>query len=190
MSKKELISNKKVFEEKNLPAHPKSRLNLYIIVGDTNTGKTTVLRHLMAFARSHSITSNSINVRTIKTTHGNNIDVGIQSDSALQEQNVFYTRFESYINGLNKKPANVIITLREKGGKKGKKKTGWDAIDYINYFSQKNWNIIAVAALDSSGRKNYGHSNPVWKSIQTINNGVYIPTNKVASDVRKHFGWV
>jgi HAE1 family hydrophobic/amphiphilic exporter-1 len=124
------------------------------------------------------------------TKNGNDIDVGLQSDSALQEQNVSYVDYESYINGLSKKPQNIILALREKGGKIGKKKTGWDAVDYIAHFVKIGWNVVAVAALDASGLMNYGLTNPVWQSIQSINNGSYVPSNKVADDVRKLFGWV
>ncbi|WP_405331839.1 hypothetical protein [Fibrobacter sp.] len=165
-------------------------MNVYIIVGESNFGKTTVLRHLMAFAHNCKISSHDINERTIRTINGNDIDVGLQSDSALQEQNVSYVDYESYINGLSKKPQNIILALREKGGKIGKKKTGWDAVDYIAHFVKIGWNVVAVAALDASGSMNYGLTNPVWQSIQSINNGSYVPSNKVADDVRKLFGWV
>lgn len=163
-------------------------MNMYVIIGEANTGKTTVLRHLMAFAHNCPITSTDINVRKIRTATGVDIDVGMQSYSALQEENVSCTDFTNYINKLTKRPDNIIVALREKGCKRGPKKTGWNASDYIAHFTSAGWNVASIVVLDNSGIKKY--ASPNWQSIQSINNGIYIASNKVADDVSKYFNWI
>lgn len=177
------------------------QINAYIIIGDANMGKSSVIRHLYGAFRGmqNSGTVNWLN-RNIQTilrkmialVNGQNIEVCMHGTCALQEINIDRRSYEFGVSHLSPSVANVILALRLVDAK-GRK--NWNADDYIRFFQQRGWNIAKTAVLTSN--QQYVQSNyyaaffPNCLTVYSTKNGNPVcPTNAVAAIVRSHFGWV
>lgn len=179
------------------------QINAYIVIGDPNMGKSSVLRHLYGVPRGLQKSSASqwinqtvasIRRKMIALVTNQNIEVCMQGYCSLQEVDINQFVYESGVLGISPPVSNVIMALQLNDAKNRK---GWDAVDYVKHFQNKGWNVVAIAVLDSNllhVQSNY------WKTIfpncncltvySTLNGNPTCPTNAVASIVRNHFGWL
>ncbi len=164
-------------------------MKVYLIIGDADMGKSSVMRHLVAFPKGNG---KSIRTKVLDTVQGA-IQISFYGYQALQEHGTLPQKFINLINRQFKGnlPDNLILALRLSATKKTSKvKACPDADTYIQAFINAGWTIFKSVVLDDSGTATYpNHWNA--KSILSRPQQVApIPTNKVANDVRKYFGWV
>ena len=174
----------------------KQKLHAYIVIGDPNIGKSSTVRHLMGltkgcpFFTKQGKMRKTIPQKWIRLVNGNHILVGMQGYCSLQELKnpvsaAFFVRF---IQQLSPAVPNIILTLQlnPPNGQPS-------AQSYVQHFLHF-WDVTTVV-LDSNManvRSNYwAQFFPNCRTVFSTRNGnpVY-PTNLVAADVRKHFGWV
>lgn len=147
-------------------------MDVYVIVGEQYSGKSSVTRCLTGSARSRT--------RLITTT-SNSVRVYVHLIS-LQEERTTPEEFESKVS--QEDCDAVLLSLRP-----GPARGCPDADTYLGHFIGLGWNIVRVAFLGV----------PV-SSVTTTLNGAAIhapfptvgstPVNEVAAHVRQHFGWV
>lgn len=179
----------------------KPQINAYIVIGDPNMGKSSVIRHLYGAFRGkqNSGIKNWVNhnVRAIlrkmiALVNGRNIEVCVHGMCALQEIDIDKQSYEFGVSHLRPFVTNVIVALRLVDAKCRK---NWDAIDYINYFQRHGWNIAKTVVLTSNQQhvqnNYYAALFPNCLTVYSTQNGNPVcPTNAVAANVRTHFGWV
>ena len=163
-------------------------MKVYLVIGDADMGKSSVLRHLVAFSNGNG---KSIRTKTLATAHGT-IEIGFYGYQALQEHGTFPREFIDLVNDQFKKelPDNLILALRLSATKKTSKVQACpDAEEYIKAFIAEGWEIQS-AVLDYSGKETYPKH---WNAKSVLSRPPKpqdpVPTNKVANDVRKHFAW-
>lgn len=163
-------------------------MKVYLVIGDADMGKSSVLRHLVAFSNGNG---KSIRTKTLATIHGT-IEIGFYGYQALQEHGTLPREFIDLINDQFKKelPDNLILALRLSATKKTSKVQACpDAEEYIKAFIAEGWEIQS-AVLDNSGKETYPKH---WNAKSVLSRPPKpqdpVPTNKVANDVRKHFAW-
>ena len=190
-------STRKVNKPNNLS------INAYIVIGDANMGKSSTLRHLIGitkgcpfYKKGTNIFNNKIPQKWIRLVNGKDILVGMQGYSSLQERltlvrAVDYVRF---IQQLNPSVSNILLSLQLIPQNKTRR---WaSAQRYVSYFQRSGWNVMTVVLTTNRTyvQNNYYAGifpNTNCLTVYSTRNGnpVY-PTNVVASDVRRHFGWV
>ncbi len=167
------------------------KLNAYIVIGDPNMGKSSVLRHLYGSNKGYSITANKMKRKMIMLANNIPVEVCLLGYCSLQEASITPAAYFNAVSSISPAISNVVMALQLYDAKNRK---GWDASDYIGYFTQNGWNIAAVAVLDTNVNNNYGiapYLFPNSKTVySTLKGNPVCPTNAVAADVRKHFGWV
>ena len=163
-------------------------MKVYLVIGNADMGKSSVLRHLVAFSNGNG---KSIRTKTLATIHGT-IEIGFYGYQALQEHGTRPQEFIDLVNGRFKKdlPDNLILALRLNATKGNKTVQACpDAEEYIKAFIAEGWKILS-AVLDGSGKETYPKH---WNAKSVLSRPPKpqdsVPTNKVADDVRKHFGW-
>lgn len=164
-------------------------MKVYLVIGDADMGKSSVLRHLVAFPNG---TGKSIRTKVLDTVQGA-IQICFYGYEALQEHGTLPQEFITLINNQSKKnlPDNLILALRLSATKKTSKVQACpDADAYIRTFLQNGWNIQSVV-LDDSGKATFPNH---WNAKSVLSRPPKpqnpIPTNQVAADIRKYFGWV
>lgn len=179
------------------------RINAYIVIGNPNMGKSSVLRHLYGVPRGlqkssanqwRNQTVTSIRRKMIALVTNQNIEVCMQGYCSLQEIDIDQFVYESGVSGMQPPVSNVIMALQLNDAKG---RNGWNAVDYVRHFQNKGWNIAGIAVLDSNLQ--YVQNN-YWATVfpkcncltvySTPNGNPTRPTNAVASQVRNHFGWL
>ena len=163
-------------------------MKVYLVIGDADMGKSSVLRHLVAFSNGNG---KSIRTKTLATIHGT-IEIGFYGYQALQEHGTLPQEFIDLVNDQFKKelPDNLILALRLNATKGNKTVQACpDAEEYIKAFIAEGWKIQS-AVLDGSGKATYPKH---WNAKSVLSRPpkpqAPVPTNKVADDVRKYFGW-
>ena len=163
-------------------------MKVYLVIGDADMGKSSVLRHLVAFSNGNG---KPIRTKTLATTHGA-IEIGFYGYQALQEHGTLPQEFIDLVNDQFKKelPDNLILALRLSATEKTSKVQACpDAEEYIKAFIAEGWKILS-AVLDGSGKATYPKH---WNAKSVLSRPPKpqdpVPTNKVSDDVRKHFAW-
>lgn len=108
-------------------------MKVYLIIGDADMGKSSVLRHLVAFSNGNG---KSIRMKTLATIHGT-IKIGFYGYQALQEHGTLPQEFIDLVNDQFKKelPDNLILALRLSATKKTSKVQACpDAEEYTKAF--------------------------------------------------------
>ena len=154
-------------------------MNMFLIIGEADAGKTTILRHLLGYWKS----SKNGRLSRLATKNKGGINIFLKSFSALQEEKTGPREYIQFIKNHSMKPENVLVPLRiDSINNCGR------AVDYVREFEKEGWNIVASVVLDSTGNENYSHY-PNCKSVKSRFESDSVPTNKVAYDVRDHFNW-
>ncbi len=152
--------------------------NLHIIIGESNTRKSSLVRCLTGVGGG-----NAEKRLDIKLVSGKKINVFCIL-SALQESYKPKTpqEFINYINALNPIPSDIVFTLRVNavGGYP-------DANSYISAFTAVHWNISSIALLGAAACALSGI--PTTTNIERILSSPTQPTNETASFVRNKWGW-
>jgi len=169
-------------------------MNVYLVIGDADMGKSSVLRHLVGFS---SGTGKSIRTKDLAIVHGtiySTIEISFYGYQALQEHGDLPKEFIDLVNGLFKKdlPENLILALRLSATKKTSKVQACpDADAYIQAFLKAGWTIFKSVVLDDSGKATYPKH---WNAKSVLSRPPKpqktVPTNKVADEARKYFNWV
>jgi GTPase SAR1 family protein len=164
-------------------------MDIYVIVGDSNSGKSSIIRSLTGC--SHS---GSRHFQLNNDAHRGVNDVYVML-SALQESGKKHNaprkpdEFVDYINALGAKENfdKIIFPLRLR--KTRIKKVDYpDADVYFRHFmDQAGWRIIAVATL-SHDAPNYSF-NSTTISVFHEPLSPTIPVNTAAAHIRSGFGW-
>lgn len=162
----------------------KTPINVYIILGEANMKKSSVIRCLSGIHNQ--------GVYKIKHMNGNIQDTFIMV-SSLQETGKGFTpsEFEEYVTNkikIKKHYDDILICLRIKEyfnprGKRSLQK----AEEYINHFSNIGWNIIKIVELKDSNK-----IIPIGNMSSTliIKDTKQKTANDIASNVRNHFNWI
>ena len=152
-------------------------MNVYLIIGEANAGKTTVLRHLFGYWKS----SKNGRLSRLATKNKGEINIFLKSFSALQEEKTGPREYIQFIKNHSMKPENVLVPLRiDSINNCGR------AVDYVREFEKEGWNIVASVILESKEKEIYPCC-PNCKSVKSRLERGCVPTNKVAYEVRNHF---
>ena len=144
-------------------------MDVYLIIGDANTGKSSLIRCLTGCAQ--------YNARKIALTNGGTLTVQV-SISSLQESSISPSAFIQQITSLADCNA-VLVPLWEHSG------NGYPAASqYITAFQQAGWPIVKTALLNSqTPPTNY----PQCKAFTGVTSK---PINITSAAVRQHFEWI
>ncbi|EMB36245.1 hypothetical protein KP612_06185 [Treponema denticola] len=144
-------------------------MDVYIIIGNSDQRKSSVIRCLTGVAQIKTIQITTIQKKII------DVYVSIKS---LQESKTLPKNFIQSVNQNSVKA--VFIPLWENGNNNFP-----DASVYIKEFKQAGWTINKVAHFGVKlPSQNYTNSD-----ICVPNSNVY-PSNQTASTVRTYFGWM
>jgi hypothetical protein len=151
--------------------------NLHVIIGDSNTRKSSLLRCLTGVGGGAA--KKRLDVALV---NGNTITVYCIL-SALQEGYKPKTPndFIAYIRTLKPRPTDIAITLRVKA-------VGIypDALAYLQAFSRAHWPVANIALLGSSACTLPG----MPANAILVPNSDSRPTNETSSLVRRGWGWI
>lgn len=147
-------------------------MDVYVIVGEHQSGKSSVTRCLTGSARNRT--------RLIATPSGN-VRVYVHLVS-LQEEKTTPEEFESKVNQENCEA--ILVSLRPDSARGCP-----DGDAYLQYFIGLGWNILRVACLGIplSSITTSLPSSAIHEPFPTVGQ---TPANEVAAQVREHFGWV
>jgi len=146
--------------------------NIFIILGDGDTRKSSTIRALTGVAQRR--------IYQIALAHGGDIGVFVQI-VALQEKGISPKKFVNEVT--QKKRTNVLVSLRIK-----KTKRQPDGNVYIQNFVDADWNIREIVVL---GRKRLDYDLPEGlPMLKFIPASQKMPANRIASQVRKWWQWL
>ncbi len=165
-------------------------MKVYLIIGDADMGKSSIMRHLVAFPNGNGKSIQTKNLATVQGT----IEISFYGYQALQEHGTLPLAFINLINNRfkNNLPDNLILAFRLSATKKSSKVPACPNADtYIQAFINAGWTIFKSVVLDDSGKATYPNH---WNAKSILSRPPKpqnpIPTNQVAADIRKYFGWV
>lgn len=164
---------------------------LYIVIGDHDMGKSSVLRHLLGFPKGLAKTSKKFQTKMLRFVNQGDCEVGLQAYCSLQEEHFSPQKFINYVNQSGNAPDKIFLALQLNAASTNQRNT---ANYYLNYFaSHTNWTIVASVLLDTNLQNHLqpcpGFPNCIY--VYSSLKGVPVhPTNVVAVDVRRHFGLV
>ena len=153
--------------------------NLHIIIGDSNTRKSSLLRCLTGIG-----SGNATRFMDVTETTGNVITVYCML-SALQEnyKPLLPAEFVKYIKALRPVPTDIAITLRVSPTR------SYPAFSaYLQTFSQAGWGVVNVALLGPSACAQQAAI--ACPNICAVTNSPLQPSNQTANQVRNAWGWV
>jgi hypothetical protein len=157
-----------------------SQINVYVILGEANMRKSSVMRCLSGAGVQ--------NVYKIQHLNGSIRDTFVRFTS-LQEANITESEFVTYVTqNVKKHYDDIFICLRVNGLIDNKSKRQLSpAEDYINYFKSIGWNIIEIVDFqDTNNIATLGNITPTLTLINTHKD----TTNYTASLVRNQFKWI
>lgn len=146
-------------------------MDAYVIIGDANTRKSSVMRSLTGcFNRS---------VRQIETRNSTTLDVYARV-SSLQESETEPSAFLQEV--LKTGQQCVVLCLWPQANPLNPSKYP-DAHAYLSAFSAAGWQFRSCAILGNSG------ISPAIPNVARFPNVLQQPINVTAQAVRTHFGW-
>ena len=161
-------------------------MNVYLIVGNAKTGKTSVVRELSGFyEKFKTIEEHVLNDYrfSVTTLFGEKRSILLQTYDSLQELLITPEEFYELISKKKVPPQNILVCLRRKGTTIKKQKLP-NAITYLEYFKSKGWNIEKIAFMSLEEGKSFP-----YEQSKTIVNDRKISIDKLTKLVKKHFGW-
>ena len=163
-------------------------MKVYLVIGDPDMGKSSVVRHLVAFTKG---TGKSLLEKELRTIYPPPFMISFYGYQALQESGILPQDFIRFVKKQPKQPSDLILALRLKATKANKNHPACpDADAYIQAFIKAGWTIFKSVVLDGSGKAKYPNH---WKALSVLSRpaqGNPTPTNQLAADTRKYFGWV
>lgn len=152
-------------------------MDLYLLVGNTHTRKSSVARSLTGcFNRS---------VRDIALNSGRSTLRLYARVGALQETK---TTPEDFVAEVARQRCDAVLCCLAPGalpgGPPGAPQRYPAAGDYLDHFAQAGWRLCSIAAL---GQNSGGLRSPLLRHFPQASTD---PINVTAQAVRKHFGWV
>ena len=167
-------------------------MNVYIIVGEKNTRKSTIARCLCGCSYSHDLW------RDIEDSNGNQFELFVERNSSLQEETGILP--QDFVNKINKGiphngntvvPTDILVLLRVQKVSDGGSNFP-DAQTYINHFeSQPNWTTKALILLDQPASQTTPFPSSNQKPIVIMEPHIKTdPINKTAADIRSKLGWM
>ncbi|MEO6276098.1 MAG: hypothetical protein ABIP34_23160 [Rhodoferax sp.] len=152
--------------------------NLHIIVGDSNTRKSSLLRCLTGIG-----SGNATKYLDIAEAAGSSIKVYCML-SALQENYKPRTpsEFIDYVKALSPQATDIAFTLRVEA------RGNYPSLDvYLQAFSSVGWPVVNAALLGPLACAQ--QQNIPCQRICAVTQSPDLPTNKTASQVRKVWQW-
>ena len=160
--------------------------NVYAILGDSNTRKSSTVRALTGVFQGHS----AWNVAT--TTHPP-LDVHVEV-SSLQESNISPQGFVDIIDAVNQNRvslnlphvANILVPIWISAGNNLPA-----GINYLQHFAQMptpGWNISQIVVLGATALPIA--SLPAGVPAHLISGSASMPVNLIASQIRGMWGWL
>lgn len=147
-------------------------MNVFIVIGDANTRKSSVVRCLTGCFNK--------NDRDIELISRTKITVFARV-SSLQEAEI--TSLDFIKEMTKKNPTDILLCLWESPNKKDAVKYP-DALTYIKDFIAAGWTISKTVALGNI--KNIG----MYSNNMSFPNSKIDPVNLTTQGIRKHFGWL
>jgi hypothetical protein len=152
--------------------------NLHIIIGDTNTRKSSLLRCLTGIGVCRRTANRDFDVSLVG---GGVITVHCRV-SALQESGINPGQFIRDVRALPTPPTDIAFTLRVSASRGCP-----DAMTYIAAFLARGWPVINIALLDRAACALVGF--PATARVVRVPNSAIDPTNQSARRVRTAWGW-
>jgi hypothetical protein len=152
--------------------------NLHVIIGDSNTRKSSLLRCLTGVG-----SGNATRYMSVAEASGKVIQVYCML-SALQEnyKPLMPAEFIAMVKGLHPNPTDIAFTLRVSA-----RGSYPDFAAYLRAFSVARWPVVNVALLGSSAcTRGAGIS---ARSVASVPTSPLQPTNLTASHVRTVWSW-
>ena len=152
--------------------------NLHIIIGDSNTRKSSLLRCLTGVG-----SGNATRHLHLAEASGNTIQLYCIL-SALQEnyKPLLPSEFIKFVKNLRPQPTDVALTLRV--NQRGPY-PGFQA--YLQAFSVAGWPVVNVALLGSSACTQRQQISAL--NVSAVPTSPHQPTNLTASQVRAAWRW-
>ena len=165
------------------------KINVYLVIGEPNMGKSTVMRHLVAFTGRNG--GKALFEKELLTSYPQPFIISFYGYQALQESGISPREFIQFVQNQTKQPENLILALRL-NATNGKKNTQAcpDADAYIRAFIKAGWTIFKSVVLDNSGNAKYPED---WNALSVLSRPAQnapIPTNRMAAYTRIYFGWI
>jgi len=145
--------------------------NLYIVIGEAETRKSSCIRALSGVFRRKRY--------TIRTVNDGDIDVYIPGTSSLQERGISPDDFMDEVKRDGSQ--NVLMSLWISAT--GTQPAGHT---YIQRFIQAGWNIERVVVLDEKDPIDLPQGCPNQQLIPGSRN---LPANEIASQIRQSWQW-
>lgn len=152
-------------------------MDVYLIIGDANTGKSSLIRCLTGCAQYGTGNFALTNGTTISTY----VVISSLQESAISPSSFIQDVQDALKDGRidPKLEAAVLVPLREDSVNDYPA-----ASQYITEFENAGWTIVKTALLDSqTPTSNYPH-------CQGVTDVMSKPINVSAAAVRQHFGWI
>ena len=148
-------------------------MDLYLLVGNTHTRKSSVARSLTGcFNRS---------VRDIALSSGRSTLRLYARVGALQETK---TAPEDFVREATRQRCDAVLCCLAPGALPGAPQQYPEADEYLDHFAQAGWRLCGIAAL---GQNSGGLRSPLLRHFPQAGTD---PINATAQAVRKHFGWI
>lgn len=165
----------------------KKAINVYLVIGEPNMGKSTAIRHLVAFTER----GKALFEKELLTVYPSPFIISFYGYQALQESGISPQDFIQFVKNQAKQPENLILALRL-NATNGNKNVGAfpDANAYIQAFIKAGWTISKSVVLDDSGNAKYPKN---WNALSVLSRpaqGKAVPTNRMAANTRIYFGWI
>lgn len=165
----------------------KKAINVYLVIGEPNMGKSTAIRHLVAFTER----GKALFEKELLTVYPSSFIISFYGYQALQERGISPQDFIQFVKNQAKQPENLILALRL-NATNGNKNVGAfpDANAYIQAFIKAGWTISKSVVLDDSGNAKYPKN---WNALSVLSRpaqGKAVPTNRMAANTRIYFGWI
>lgn len=149
--------------------------NLYVIIGEQNTRKSSTIRALSGFYRRDK---NLTKPHYITFTNGNVEDFYIDPTS-LQEKKISSQKLINDALNYN----NVLICLREHPFNNLP-----DYYSYLNDFMNAGWNLVGITVL---GTNNLHKGIPISNVSPLFEqNSITMPSNQIAHRIRNSWNWL
>lgn len=146
--------------------------NVYVVIGDANTKKSSIIRALSGVDRRDNY--------LIEDLEGNTLNIFIQIRS-LQESKISIQEFIDYITKQNIE--NVLVALR-----KDRCNSLPQGMDYLQSFVANSWSIQQIVVLGENQLPNLpqGCPQPNFFPNSADEN---IAANNIAHEIRKIWNW-
>lgn len=144
-------------------------MDAYVIIGEPNTRKSSVMRSLTGcFNRS---------IRDIRLLSGQQIQIYARVSSVQESK----TTIQDFINEVRLTQCGHVMLCLWADANPYNRASFPDALAYLSAFHAAGWNIVKVAVL--------GNAQAIYPNQAVFRGSQLDPINVTAHAVRLHFGW-